>query len=103
MAKQRTVTDENELEKERKNRNRLRSVKNDFINGNIKTFQQIYDVVAISWIAKKLGMGFTTLKEKSLSPGDFSLNEIQRFADLIGVEFENLLSFVKMLMKQNVK
>lgn len=103
MTKQRKVVSENELERERKNRNRLKSVKSDFLAGNIKNFQQIYDVVAKSWIAKKLGMGFTTLKEKSDSPGDFTLNEIRRFADLIGVEFEELLTFVKALIKQNEK
>jgi hypothetical protein len=60
-------------------------------------------VVAISWIAKKLGMGFTTLKEKSNSPGDFSLNEIKRYSELMGVAFEELLSFVKHLMLHGSK
>lgn len=104
MAKQKkVVSEETEQDRERKNKNRLKSVKSDFVAGNIKNFQQIYDVVAISWIAKKLGMGFTTLKDKSNYPGDFSLNEIKRYSDLIGVEFEDLLSFVKSLMRQNQK
>ena len=99
MAKLSKVVSESNKERERKNRNRLKSVKSDFLADNIKSFQQIYDVVAVSWIAKQLGMGFTTLKEKSISPGNFTLNEIKRFADLIGVEFEELLAFVKTLMK----
>lgn len=103
MAKQKKVVSESEIARERKNKNRLKSIKSDFIAGNIKGFQQIYDVVAISWIAKKLGMGFTTLKEKSNSPGEFTLNEIKRYSELIGVDFEELLSFVKDLMKQSFK
>lgn len=103
MAKQRKTANTKELEKERKNRNRLKSIKSDFLAGNIKNFQQIYDVVAPSWIAKKLGMGYTTVIDKSNSTGDFSLNEIKRYAELIGVDFEDFLEFVKTLMKQNEK
>jgi hypothetical protein len=100
MAKLSKADSEDNKQRERKNKNRLKSVKSDFLAGNIKSFQQIYDVVAISWIAEQLGMGFTTLKSKSNSPGDFSLNEIKRFADLIGVDFDDLLIFIKALIKQ---
>lgn len=99
MSKQRKLVDEKELEKERKNLNRLKSVKSDFLAGNIKNFQQIYDVVAPSWLAKKLNMGYTTLRTKSNSPGDFTLNEIQRYAELMGVDFEALLDLAKTIMK----
>ncbi|HUC79456.1 MAG TPA: hypothetical protein VMR70_01015 [Flavisolibacter sp.] len=95
MVKSKKDGFENEGSKERKNKNRLKSVRSDFNAGSIDSFQQIYDVVAVSWIATKLGMGFTTLKNKSASPGDFTLNEIQRYADLIGIDFEDLLLFVK--------
>lgn len=101
MVKQRKAVGTKELERERKNRNRIKSVKSDFLAGNIKTFQQIYDVVAPSWIATKLGMGYNTLIDKSNSTGDFSLNEIKKYAELMDVDFEDLLMFVKSLMIQS--
>jgi hypothetical protein len=99
MAKQKNAAKTKELERERKNQNRLKSVRSDFLAGNIKNFQQIYDVVAPSWISEKLGMGYTTLRSKSNATGNFSLNEIKRYAELIGVDFEIFLEFVKSLMK----
>lgn len=91
------------LEELRKRQHKLNSIKTDFEAGKIKSFEQIFAVMAESRLAAELAMGFTTFRNKVNNPGDFTNNELVRFADLVAVDINIILRFVFSLMKPKLK
>ncbi len=84
-----------------KNRHKLNSIKTDFEAGRIKSFSQIYAVMVLSSFAKEVKMGFTTLKNKSGNPSDFTINELMRFSEALNVDINIVLNFIFSLIKQH--
>jgi hypothetical protein len=94
---------EKEQEKARKRQHKLNSLKTDFEAGKIKSFEQIFAIIAEYQLAKELGLGFTTLRNKVNSAGEFTLNNIRRFAEVVNVEEETITKFLRDMMKPTTK
>lgn len=101
--KQEISEKEKELERARKWQHKLNSLKTDFEVGKIKSFEQIFAIIAEYQLAKELGLGFTTLRNKVNNPGEFSLNNIRRFAELVKVDDDTITKFLRELMKPHKK
>jgi len=86
-------------EEARKRQHKLNSIKTDFEAGKIKSFEQIFAVMAESRFASELGMGFITFRNKSNNPGDFTNNELVRISQLLDVDISIILKFIYSLMK----
>ncbi|MGC4102342.1 hypothetical protein [Ferruginibacter sp.] len=96
MAKKRREISEKIKNQEdlRKRQHKLDSIKTDFEAGKIISFEQIFAVMAESRFATELRMGFITFRNKVNSPGDFTLNELIRFAELVGIDVQMVLKFI---------
>ena len=106
MAKKKNKTTSNtqkDIERERRRQNKLDSIKNGFETNKTKSFDQIFAIMTESRLAKELGIGFTTFRNKIKSPGDFTMNELRRLSDLFQIDFDMVINFIKDLMKQNKK
>ncbi len=105
MPRKKREISEKEKEQEdlRKRQHKLNSIKTDFEAGKINSFEQVFAVMAESRIADELGMGFVTFRNKCNSPGDFTNNELVRFAELIDVEINIILQFIFALMKYKAR
>lgn len=102
--KKRELTEkERRLEEERKRQHKLNSIKTDFEAGKIKSFEQIFAVMAESRLASELAMGFTTFRNKASNPGDFTNNELIKMAELIDVDINIILKFIYSIMKYKNK
>ena len=98
--KKRIISDKEKKQEEvRKKQHKLNSIKTDFEAGKIKSFEQVFAVMAESRLAAELGMGFITFRNKVNSPGDFTNNELLHFAGLIDVDINIILKFIFGLMK----
>lgn len=98
--KKRNLTKEQkEKEYQRTRQNKLNSIKTDFEAGKIRGFDQVFAVMVESRLARELGMGFTTFRNKRLSPGDFTNNELIRFAELVDIDINIMLKFIFSLIK----
>ena len=103
MVKKRLEISE-KIKKEGGNRKRvykLNSIKTDFEAGKIKSFEQIFAVMAESRLATEMKMGFITFRGKVNNPGEFTNNELIRFAELLDVDINIniILKFIFSLMK----
>jgi hypothetical protein len=92
-----------EQEFQRKRQHKLNSIKTDFEAGKIQSFEQIFAVMVESQFCKELGMGFTTLRKKRLSPGQFTVEELIRFAELLDVDINIILKFIFGFIKYKSK
>ncbi len=101
MAKKQAENSEKIKRKEeaRKRQHKLDSIKTDFEAGKIKSFEQIFAVMVESRMAKEMHMGFITFRNKVNSPGDFTTNELIRFAELIDIDINIVLKFIFSLIK----
>ena len=86
----------------RRRQHKLDSIKTDFEAGKIKSFEQIFAVMAESRLATELRMGFITFRNKVNSPGDFTNNELIRFAELINIDINLVLKFIFSLIKHKL-
>lgn len=94
---------EKAIEKGNKRQHKLNSIKTDFEAGKIKSFEQIFAVMAEYQLAMELGLGFTTFRSKVNNTGEFTLNNIRRLADTIGIEEGVITDFLRGLMKPIAK
>lgn len=102
--KKREITEKDKkLEEERKRKHKLASIKTDFEAGKIRSFEQIFAVMVESRLATELGLGFTTFRNKTNNPGEFTNNELIRFADLLDIDINIILKFIFSLMKYKPK
>ncbi len=101
MAKKvREISEKNKKQEEiRKRQHKLNSIKTDFEAGKIKSFEQVFAVMVESRLAIEMRMGFITFRNKVNNPGDFTVNELIRFAELIDVEINIILKFIFSLIK----
>ncbi len=83
-----------ESEKIQKRQNKLNSLKNQFESGKIKNFGEIFAIFDPSPLAIELNITFYTFKKKVADPGEFTNNEIIRFAKLINVDEQIIVKFI---------
>ena len=102
--KKREMSEKDKKQEElRKRQHKLNSIKTDFEAGKIKSFEQIFAVMVESRLAAELKMGFVTFRNKVNNPGDFTNNELVRFAELVDVDINIILKFIFSLMKNKSK
>lgn len=94
---------ERKSEEERKRQHKLNSIKTDFEADKIKSFEQIFAIMAESRLAAELTMAFGTFRNKVLNPGDFTNNELVKMADLFDVDINIILKFIYSSMKYKNK
>ena len=82
------------LEKQQKRQHKLNSLKNEFEGGKIENFSQIFAIFSRSPLSAELEIPFYTFKSKVSNPGEFTINELTRFADLVNVDRELVLKFI---------
>lgn len=75
------------------------SIKVSFEAGKLESFDQIDALVKPSVLAKELHMGYKSYRNKCISPGDFSNNELVRMAELFDIDVNLLIKFIFKRMK----
>lgn len=89
--------------KETHRRNRLNSIKNELEGGRITNFDQIFAIIPETRMSIELGISFYAFRRKVSDPGEFTLNELMRFAALFGVKFDIISVFIWDLIKKKSK
>ena len=92
-----------QLEKQEKREHKLNSLKNEFEAGKIKNFKHVFAIFNRSPLADELGIPFYTFKKKVSNPGEFTINELIRFAKLIDVDTQTIFAFVLDQINMKVK
>lgn len=88
------VQSDKESEKLQKRQNKLNSLKNQFESGKVKNFGEVFAIFDPSPLAIELNITFYTFKKKIADPGEFTNNEIIRFAKLINVDEQIIVKFI---------
>lgn len=74
--------------------NKLKSVKTVLELGSVKHFDDIFDVIPKSKVAKEMMMAYGTFKNKVFSPGQFTILELERLAEIFSVDYNTIYTFV---------
>jgi hypothetical protein len=82
------------IESQQKRQHKLNSLKNEFEGGKISNFSQVFAIFSRSPLSKELGIPFYTFKTKVSNPGEFTNNELIRFAELINVDIDIIVKFI---------
>jgi hypothetical protein len=91
------------IAKAQKRQNRLNSIKNQLESGSMTNFDQMFAIISETRIASELGISFYTFRKKWKDPGEFSINEMMRFAALIGVKYDMIRDFIWNMIKNKRK
>ncbi len=91
---ERRNTHKGNLEKQQKRQHKLNSLKNEFEGGKVQNFSQIFAIFSRSPLSAELDIPFYTFKAKVANPGDFTINELTKFSELINVEVDIILQFI---------
>lgn len=98
MAKSKLKAKGKEAEKQDaknlKRSNKLNSLKNEFEGNKIKSFDQVFAIMNETPLAEELNIPFLTFRKKTNDPGEFTVNELIRFAQLIDVQYETISNFI---------
>ena len=86
-------------EKLQKRQHKLNSLKNEFEGGKMQNFSQVFAIFSRSPLSNELAIPFYTFKAKVNDPGEFTNNELLRFAELINVDKEIILRFIFQQLK----
>ena len=92
-----------ELANQQRRTNRLNSIKNGIENGTIKEWDQMFAIMTETRIATELGISFYSFRRKCHSPGRFCINEVMRFAALLGVKYDTMHAFIVQMIKAKSK
>ncbi|SIT31386.1 hypothetical protein SAMN05421788_110152 [Filimonas lacunae] len=68
-------------------------VKDGILSGKIKTWEEIFDLYSISWLALDGGFRNATLRKKSRDTAEFNAKETLRLAQLFGMTYGQLHKF----------
>jgi len=66
-------------------------------------FEQMFAIISETRLASELGISFYTFRMKWKDPGEFTINEMMRFATLLGVKYEMVRDFIWNLVKGKSK
>ena len=84
---------ERQKEAETRKRKKLASMKALLEVKKVEDFEHLFDLWAISNVAKAIHMGQATIRQKMDNPSAFKANEIEAIADLIGIEYATMHAF----------
>jgi len=91
------------IAKAQRRQNRLNSIKNELESGSMTNFDQMFAIISETRIASELGISFYTFRKKWKDPGEFTINEMIRFAALVGVKYDMIRDFIWNLLKAKSK
>jgi hypothetical protein len=91
------------IAKAQRRQNRLNSIKNELESGSMTNFEQMFAIISETRIASELGISFYTFRKKWKDPGEFTINEMVRFAALVGVKYDMIRDFIWNLLKTKSK
>jgi hypothetical protein len=94
VATTKATDKEKQLARAVKRKNKLNSIKNEFEGGKIKSFDQIFAIMSETRLAEEVGISFYTFRKKVNNPGEFTIQEIIRFSELVGVEYNIISVFI---------
>ncbi len=83
-----------QVARDARRKNRLNSIKNELEALRINSFEQIFAIISESRMATELGISFYAFRKKVEDPGEFTVNEMARFAALIGVKYDTIANFI---------
>lgn len=83
-----------QVARDARRKNRLNSIKNELESARISSFEQIFAIISESRMATELGISFYAFRKKVEDPGEFSVNEMMRFAALVGVRYDIIANFI---------
>ena len=86
--------------REVKRKNKLNSIKNELEGGKVKSFDQIFAIMSETRLAEEVGISWYAFRKKVNRPGEFTIYELMRFSDLIGVEYDIIFAFLLGEIKQ---
>lgn len=70
-------------------------VKQGILSGEIDTWEGVFELYSISWLAKDLHMRVETLRTKSKDVARFEYGEVLLLAQLFGIAFSEMDAFVR--------
>ena len=79
---------------EEKRRRKRELLKTQFESRQITNFEQVFDVYSKSALAEGIYISFYTFTNKKEDPGQFTLHDISRLANLFNLEFSIALDFI---------
>jgi len=91
------------IAKAQRRQNRLNSIKNELESGSMTNFEQMFAIISETRMAAELGISFYAFRKKWKDPGEFSINEMIRFAALVGVKYDMIRDFIWNLLKTKSK
>ena len=62
--------------------------------GKIKTLEEIFEIIPVTHIARKLNLHSIRFNAKIKDPSTFRISELQALAKLIGVDFLRLINVI---------
>ncbi|MDO6433320.1 hypothetical protein Q4E93_22100 [Flavitalea sp. BT771] len=92
-----------QIAKEAKRRIRLNSIKNELESDKISGFNQIFAIISETQMSIELEISFYAFRKKVEDPGEFTVNEMMRFASLIGVKYDVIATFILKLKMGKTK
>jgi hypothetical protein len=106
MAGDTTVKGKDELKKvnvRNAKREKLNYLKYLFENGQIKTIEQMFPIMAETSLCNALGISFYAFRNKVKEPTGFSIGEMMVFATLLGTSYDRVHAFIVELVKAKTK
>jgi hypothetical protein len=103
IRKPRTRKDPEQLkaEKAAKEARKLANIKAGLERGEIKTFQDIFDILNRTPFEKLLGKQANTFKNKLDNPGLFCFDDVTLISNVVKVHFDIIERFIGNLVKNN--
>lgn len=83
-----------QVAREARRSNRLNSIKDQLESAKVSSFEQIFAIISESRMATELGISFYAFRKKVQDPGEFTVNEMARFAALLGVKYDVVARFI---------
>ena len=62
--------------------------------GKIKSLEELFEIIPITHVARKLKLNAVRFQAKIQDPSTFRVSELQAFAKLINVEFLTFMAFI---------
>ncbi|MBN8856195.1 MAG: hypothetical protein BGO55_08510 [Sphingobacteriales bacterium 50-39] len=92
-----------EIERQEKRKNRLTSIKNEIESGRMTNFKQLFAIMSETTISAEMEISFYTFRRKVVDPGEFTINEVMRFAALLGLKYDVMADWIRDRIKEKTK
>ena len=70
------------------------AIRSSILDGSFTKFEDIFSIIPPTNIAKDISISFEGFKNRKSRPGSFTLDELIRLADIIGIHVESVIKLV---------